>query len=92
MGGKHLRPHNADKLHTAEGYRPRCGCGRSKCWTYSTNGDGSSVQVCTACGTPYPIGRYYQDTSAGFRLVAFSIVSALKTFPPAHDDSVDPAA
>jgi hypothetical protein len=58
---------------------PQCGAG-DKPFTYSTNGDGSTAQCCTACGNCFPMGqRYYQDQSVGVRMIAFSWWSALQT-------------
>lgn len=54
------------------------GCGATeKPWQYSTNGDGSTAQCCTQCGTCYPMGRYFQDASVGVRMIHFSWWSAL---------------
>jgi hypothetical protein len=53
-----------------------CRCGGGE-WTFSTNGDGASLQGCTRCGTWVPIGRYFQDPSVGVRIIHYSWWSAL---------------
>lgn len=53
-----------------------CTCGARE-WTFSTNGDGASVQCCTACGVCTPFGRHWQDVSVGVRVIAFSFWSSL---------------
>lgn len=81
MTGKRLRSPGAKHLKLAESYRKMCDCGRLDEWSYSTNGDGSSVQICR-CGRVYPVGRQYQDVAVGVRLIALSTLSALFTPHP----------
>lgn len=69
-------------LKVATGYRKNCECGAVDRWMYSTNGDGSSVQICKKCGKVYTVGRHYQDYAVGVRLIAFSHLSAIVTRKP----------
>lgn len=82
MTGKSGRSPGIKHLKLATNYRKGCECGVVDQWTYSTNGDGSSVQICTRCQRIFPVGRQYQDESVGVRLIAFSMLSALKTSTP----------
>ena len=57
-------------------YRIECDCG-AKEFSWLTNGDGSVVEQCKACGALYAAGRWYQDRSLGVRVPALSIYSSL---------------
>ena len=81
MSTDRFRSRSDVTLEVAQGYRKHCKCG-SKQWTHSTNGDGSTLQICSKCGVPYPIGRYYQDLSVGVRYIALSMLSATFTSKP----------
>lgn len=80
MTGKRPKSHGSDALVPAPDYQPACpACHATKCWDYSTNGDGATVQVCLRCGAIVPYGRFYRDAALGVRVIAYSMLSATFT-------------